>query len=117
MRTFSIIAITLILFTMGTTIQAQDNQCSAQDELFLEFDEILPVDLETIRPVDIVSHNNRIVGRTNSHNRIIGINRTNSHNRTIGNSNSKIINTTTAEIGRTTTCNVNSLLISIFFQC
>lgn len=51
MRTFSIIAITLILFTMGTTIQAQDNQFSAQDELFLEFDKILPKDLETQRPV------------------------------------------------------------------
>ena len=51
MRTFSISIITLIALLMGTIIQAQEKQFSVKDELFLEFDKILPENLETKRPV------------------------------------------------------------------
>lgn len=51
MKTFSTIIITLIALIMGTSIQAQEKKASAQDVLFLEFDNILPADLETRRPV------------------------------------------------------------------
>ena len=51
MRTFTRTIITLITLIMGTTIQAQVKQPSQKDELFLEFDKMLPADLETRRPV------------------------------------------------------------------
>lgn len=42
---------TFFFLIMGTVLYAQGKQFSAQDELYLEFDKILPADLETKRPV------------------------------------------------------------------